>query len=319
MDQVSRRSFFGATAGAVGMAATVGEFSKAQAQDASATAPDVPRMKVGLLTAPFGDEPIEKIAEFARQAQIDCIEVKMDMDGGPIDLNGFDAGKADAIKQMLAEKKVEISSLAFYGNPTEEGKQADVQAFLNKLIDAASLLNVKTVCTIAGFPAPKQTKINTIKKVLPGLFKPVLSHAADKGINIALENWFETNLQGLDTFECLFETIPDKNFGLNYDPSHLFHQQINHLLPVKMFGDRIFHTHAKDCFVDVAERARVGVYGKNWWRYVIPGYGQIDWGEYIGFLRYNRYIGVLSIEHEDATFEREAGFIAGARYLRQYC
>ncbi len=318
MEQVSRRGFFGATAGAVGAAAAIGEINLAQAQQAD-SAP-APRMKVGMLTAPFGNEPIEKIASFAQHAQIECIEVSMEMDGGPIDLNGFDAARADAIKKMLADKKVEISSLAFYDNTTEQGKTEQVQAFLKQLIDAAVLLNVKTVCTIAGKPLPRMTKINTIKKVLPKIFEPVLSHAADKGVNIALENWFQTNLQGLDTFEALFETFKDnKNLGLNYDPSHLYHQEIDYLLPVKMFPDRIFHTHAKDCLVDASARGRVGIYADGWWRYVIPGYGQIAWGEYVSTLRLNRYLGVLSIEHEDAAFGREEGFVAGARYLRQFC
>jgi sugar phosphate isomerase/epimerase len=126
-------------------------------------------------------------------------------------------------------------------------------------------------------------------------------------------------LQGIDTLECLFETIPDDNFGLNYDPSHLYHQDCDHLAPVSMFGKRIFHTHAKDTLVDKAKRARVGIHASGWWRYVIPGFGNINWGEYITHLRMNGYNGVLSIEHEDDTQSREEGFRRGAWHLEQFC
>jgi len=86
-----------------------------------------------------------------------------------------------------------------------------------------------------------------------------------------------------------------------------------------MFADRLFHSHAKDTLVDKAKRARVGVYGSGWWRYVIPGFGNIDWGEYTAHLRMAGYDGVLSIEHEDSTQGREEGFLRGAAHLEQYC
>ena len=87
----------------------------------------------------------------------------------------------------------------------------------------------------------------------------------------------------------------------------------------ELFGKRIFHTHAKDTLVDVEVRARVGIYGRGWWRYVIPGSGSIHWGEYINHLRMNGYSGVLSIEHEDSALSREKGFILAARHLAQFC
>jgi len=172
---------------------------------------------------------------------------------------------------------------------------------------------------LTGFAAPGMTKLETIDKVLPKAFKPILAHAAKKNIKIAVENWYQTCLQGIDTMEALFQAIPDENFGLNYDPSHLVHQGCDHLAPISMFKDRIFHTHAKDTLIDKAKRARCGVYAEGWWRYVIPGYGCINWGEYIGTLLHNGYTGVLSIEHEDDAFDPLAGFFFGSNQLAQYC
>ena len=56
----------------------------------------------------------------------------------------------------------------------------------------------------------------------------------------------------------------------------------------------------------------------GWWRYVIPGFGRIHWGQYLAALRSAGFQGAVSIEHEDGTFGREEGFVAGARYLRQF-
>ncbi len=277
-------------------------------------------MKVGILTAPFANEKLETVLNFAEDAGIPCLEIIAQPGSNHIDPVKFNAAKAAKVKDALAERDLEITSLAYYTvDITKPKLTARVQAHAKKTIDAAALLGVNTVCMLAGFPAEGKTKIQTIQDVLPKAFKPILAHARKKNINIALENWFETCLQGLDTFGVLFKAIPDANFGLNYDPSHLYHQECDHLLPVSQFKDRLFHTHAKDTLVDEAKRAHVGVYGRGWWRYVIPGFGNINWGEYVSHLRANGYDGVMSIEHEDSAQTREEGFMRGAWFLEQFC
>lgn len=276
-------------------------------------------MKVGMLTAPFGSESFESVLDFAEDAIIPCLEVIAGPKSKHIDPAKLTPRKAEAIQATLIERGLEISSLAYYTNTTEPKTLKSVQAHAQKTIDAAAMLGVPTVCMLAGMPLPGMTKIETIKKVLPKVFKPILAHARKKKVNIAIENWFATCLQGIDTFECLFATIPDSNFGLNYDPSHLYHQECDHLAIVSMFPKRIFHTHAKDVLVDKRKRAHVGVYANGWWRYVIPGFGNINWGEYISHLRMNGYDGVLSIEHEDGAQTREEGFLRGVAYLEQFC
>ena len=277
-------------------------------------------MKVGMLTAPFHQEKLEDVLEFAEEASIPCLEVVAAPGCKHIDLDTFAKPRSEKIRELLNDRGLEITSVAYYDPTfTDPKKTKAFQAHAKKTIDAAALLDVGIVCVLAGFPAPGKDKHETIEKVLPKIFRPILTHARKKKIKIALENWYMTCLQGHDTFEALFEAIPDENFGLNYDPSHLYHQQCDHLLPVTQFKDRIFHTHAKDTLVDQSILRRVGNQGGGWWRYVIPGFGNIDWGEYVSHLRMNGYDYVLSIEHEDATQTREEGFVRGAWYLEQFC
>lgn len=276
-------------------------------------------MRVGMLTAPVQKLPFDEVLDMAKRCHIAALEVAAGPGNKHIDPMTFSQADAEAIKQKLAGRGLEISSLSNYMNATAEGRTERVQAIAKKMIDAAALLNVPTICMLTGMPVEGRSKIATIKEVVPKVFRPILDHAKDKGINVAVENWFATCLQGLDTFDCLMETIPDKNFGLNYDPSHLVHQECDYLVPVAKFSQRIFHTHAKDCLIDAERRSYVGILGNGWWRYVIPGYGDIKWGEYISRLRQAGYRGVLSIEHEDRTFSPEDGFCHGAHYLNQFC
>lgn len=327
MQPVTRRGFLGSTAGVIG--AALGETtsltvaSAAEPPEATNAPPasdgKEKGIRVGMLTAPFGDKDLVEVLDFARSAGIRCLEVVADAGSRHLDPATLDAAKADAIRQMLAERRLEISGLACFADACRPGGREAFERHARKMVDAAALLGVPTLCLQTGMPLPNMTRIEQIRQVVAKVYAPIIAHAREKGIRIALENWFETCLQGIDTFECLLETIKDDNFGLNYDPSHLVHQQCNHLLPIRLFGPRIFHTHAKDTLVDAEARAHVGVYGRGWWRYVIPGSGSIHWGEYINHLRLAGYRGVLSIEHEDSALSREQGFILAARHLTQFC
>ena len=329
MNSLSRRTFIGTTAGAIsaGSLASLGVAALTPDAAGAETSPEPKKPKdirVGMLTAPLRNLPFEEVLDMARRCNIAALEVVTEPGHPHIDPMTLGPAQVEAIKQKLGERGLEISSLSNFMNITAPGKAGEVKQVMIKTVDAAVLLGVPTVCMNLGTPVQGMSKINTIKEVIPGLFRPIIDHAKEKGINVAIENWFETNLQGLDTFDCLMETIPDEHFGFNYDPSHLVHQQCDYTVPIKRFGKRIFHTHAKDCLVDEQQRAYVGVLGGKWyvgvpgggwWRYVIPGFGDIKWGQYIGHLREVGYKGVLSIEHEDSTFGPEEGFRHGAHYL----
>ncbi len=323
---INRRKFLGSTAGAAGVAmlvetATVALAGADGADAAAAKSPAArePGVRVGMLTAPFGDKPLVDVLDFAKSAGISCLEAVADPGSKHIDPVNFDAAKAETVKRLLAERQLEISGLSYFGDACAPGAAEKFQEHVRKMVDAAVLLGVPTLCMNAGMPLPNLDRISQIKQVVSKVFTPVVGYAKDKGVKIAIENWFETCLRGIDTFECLMETIKDDNFGLNYDPSHLVHQECNYLLPIRLFGKRIFHTHAKDTLIDAETRARVGIYGPGWWRYVVPGSGSIRWGEYINHLRMQGYKGVLSIEHEDSAVSREKGFILAARHLAQFC
>jgi sugar phosphate isomerase/epimerase len=314
-----------------GTLASLGVAALAPSAASAQTAPEAKKPKdirVGMLTAPLHDQPFEEVLNLARRCNIVTLEVVAEPGNPHLDPMTLGRAQAAAIQQKLVERRLEISALSNFMNITTPGKAGEVQQAMIKTIDAAVLLSVPTVCMNLGTPVQGMGKIDTIKNVIPGLFRPIIDHAKEKGIKVAIENWFETCLQGLDTFDCLMETIPDENFGLNYDPSHLVFQQCDYMIPITKFGKRIFHTHAKDCLVDEQQRAYLGVLGGKWyvgpagggwWRYVIPGFGDINWGRYIGHLREVGYTGVLSIEHEDSTFNPEEGFRHGARYLNQFC
>ena len=71
-------------------------------------------MKVGMLTAPFGKEPIEIVLDFAEEAAIPCLEVMAQPGSKHLDPVKFDAKKAAQLKTALDTRGLEISALAYY-------------------------------------------------------------------------------------------------------------------------------------------------------------------------------------------------------------
>lgn len=269
-------------------------------------------MKIGILTVPLQKKPLADAITFARDAGFESVEIACP---GHLDPRKFSDQDAAALKDSL--QGVSISSLACYANPLEADpqKREDVHALLEAAIELAPKVGTDIVCTLAGMPLPGKDKMKTIAEDAPGAFIPLLEKAAAKGVKIALENWYPTLIGNMVQWDAIFKAVPNENFGLNFDPSHLLWQGIDPIHAVDYFADRIFHTHAKDVEIRQDRLRWIGNQERGWWRYVIPGRGDIAWGPYFGALARNGYDGVVSIEHEDSSLGAEEGFRLGKRYL----
>jgi sugar phosphate isomerase/epimerase len=271
---------------------------------------------VGFLTSPVRDWGLRRLVDWASDNGFRGLEVAVSPGLKQVDVDHVLGGGAGDIRRVFAGKDLEITSLAFYSFRMLESPED--QRFLEKVIEAASVLDVEVVCTVAGGPVAGKDKKKTLREDFPKVFQPIVDKAKEHGLRIAMENWFATNLQGLDHFKIALDAIPEKTLGLNFDPSHLVWQQIDYVEAVHRFGDRIHHTHAKDTEILDFKLREVGVLGKGWWRYRIPGWGLVNWTAYLTALKEAGYDYVVSIEHEDPFFGPEDGFLRGKRYLENY-
>jgi sugar phosphate isomerase/epimerase len=274
-------------------------------------------MHVGILTAPFHNDPLETILDLARGTDFKSLEV----DASPGSAH-FDMENPEKLAEEAGAAGLEISSLGTYMNPTnaDEAAREETQQHILKVAKLCRRAGTDTLCLLGGLPPAGMSKEETLEKILAPFTRELAKVAADEGIKIGFENWTATVLGHLGQWDLFFfDLVPDENIGLNFDPSHLYWQDIDYMMAIERYADRIFHTHAKDTEVIEHKKSFVGNQGQGWWRYVIPGYGHLDWGAYIGRLRLHGYDGVLSIEHEDGAVGREEGFLQGLRHLQQFC
>ncbi len=272
-------------------------------------------MHVGMLTAPFSGDSLDTVIDCAHQVGIEYLEV-----WAAEDCQHFDIHAVESLAERIRAAGLSLSSLAAYIDITaaDESVREHNQQWVLDLVEACPKAGTDVLCCNAGLPPAGMSREQALEQLAAPFLRKLCAQAADAGINIALENWFATNIMHLGQWDRLFELVPDDNLGLNFDPSHLVLQDIDYLAAVEEFADRIFHTHAKDTEVVAHKRAYVGNRTDGWWRFVIPGFGEIDWGIYVSRLRDNGYDGVLSIEHEDRAWGREAGFAQGKEHLSQF-
>ena len=71
--------------------------------------------------------------------------------------------------------------------------------------------------------------------------------------------------------QAVFDRVPSKRLGLEFDPSHLMRLYIDPVSAAWHFKDRILAVHAKDTEIIQPILQQVGIAGQGWWRYRIPG------------------------------------------------
>src|SRR5205085_2351314 len=164
---------------------------------------------------------------------------------------------------------VSISALGYYPNPLapDPAERTVYHTHLRAVIDAARLLGLSTVNTFLGRDPARSIDDNwpLFREVWP----PLVRYAAERGINIGIENcpmlftqdeWPGGKNLAISPaiWRRMFEEIPDANFGLNYDPSHMIWQQMDEVRPIEEFAPRLFHVHAKDVRLDRRRLDEVG-------------------------------------------------------------
>lgn len=294
-------------------------------------------MKLGFFTAALPDSTLEEAAKWGAESGFQAIEIacwphekatRRYAGVTHVDVATLDKAKAKDILKMLNGYGLIISSLGYYPNPLHpdpEHRQT-VIAHLKKVIEAAELLEVPVVGTFIGKDKDKTVPANfeEYAKVWP----PIVKFAKEHGVKIGIENcpmifsydeWpGGNNLASTPAiWRKMWEIIPDDNFGLNLDPSHLILQMIDYERVVREFSSRIFHVHAKDLHIDHEGLYNNGVLsqGMGWQVPRLPGLGDMNWQKFFAALTAARYDYVVSIEHEDRVYEGNEELVKRGFYL----
>ena len=307
-------------------------------------------MKLGFLTAMYGNMPLKKVLELTRPLCLEAVELGTGNYPGdphaPLQELLKSKPKRDELLALLKGEGLILSALSCHGNCLHPDanfakKSQQVQTDTIKL---AEMLGVKVVIDFSGCPGSdeKATRPSWVtcpwppdylealdwqwdKKVIPYWTKQA-KFAKDHGVNVGFEMHPGFVVYNTETLLKLRKAC-GSSLGANLDPSHLFWQGMDPIDVVRALGKAIFHVHAKDSLV-YEQNARVnGVldtkhYGdeiNRSWIFRTCGYGHgIEWWkDFVSTLRMVGYDYVLSIEHEDSLMSNNEGLRKAIECLKQ--
>lgn len=282
-------------------------------------------MKLGFLTACLPRRSLADICAWAAAHDFEALEVAAWPNLGDrpftathLDVDRFSAAAADSTRELFAQHRLDLSSIAYYDNNLHPhaDERAAVNAHVHHCIDAAALLGCPTVGTFVGRDPTRSVAENL--REAEAVFRPLVDHAGEAGVKIIIENcvmegWHPDGYPGNLAYSPeLWEWMFSLGLYLNYDPSHLLWMGIDPVEAVKPYIDRIPHAQAKDIQLDPLARNRYGWPGRavqrdnpwdvGWWRYRVPGRGEVAWSLLIDALYEGGFEGVLSVEHEDPVW-----------------
>lgn len=257
-----------------------------------------------------------------------------------------DDGARDAFKAAIEERGLSLSALSCHGNPLhpdEAVAKPHHDAWTNT-VKLAEKLGVDTVVTFSGCPGggPDDKVPNWHvcawptdhaeslawqwrERVIP-YWKKEAEFAASHGVKVALELHPGFVVYNPEHVLTLRGETGD-NLGCNFDPSHLFWQNVDIVRAIRYLGDTIYHFHAKDTHLDpvnlpikgVLDTAPYDQVEKRSWVFRSVGYGHdaLFWKQVVSALRTVGYDGAVSIEHEDALASPDEGLRKAVATLQE--
>lgn len=306
-------------------------------------------MKVGVFTVLLADRSLEDALDYVKETGCEAVEIGTGGYPGGAHCNPEEllsnSRAADKFRGAVEDRNMEISALSCHGNPLHPNQRVaeEHDERFRNTVRLAAEIGVQTVITFSGCPGDSQGSKhpNWVTCAWPPDFLEVLewqwtervtpywreaaSFAQEHGVRVAIELHPGFIAYNTDSFWRLKE-IGGETIGVNFDPSHLFWQQMDPLVCVRELGEAIFHVHAKDTWVDSQNVRRNGVLdtkayteevNRSWiFRTVGYGHGSEFWRALVSELRLAGYDGVISIEHEDSLMSVDEGFRKAVSFLK---
>ncbi|ELZ94135.1 AP-endonuclease/AP-lyase / DNA-(apurinic or apyrimidinic site) lyase [Haloferax mucosum ATCC BAA-1512] len=298
-------------------------------------------MYIGVLTVPLGNESLDGALDYLSGIGVEGVELGVGGWPGEDHVSRTavldDEDKQADLLAAVERREMQISALATHNNPLhpDEETAADADTELREAIELADALGVDTVTCFSGLPAggPNDEVPNWITAPWPtehadaheyqwdvaiDYWSDLAAFADDHGVDMAIE--MHPNMLVYEPTGMLkLREATNERIGANFDPSHLYWQDIDVTEAIRFLGDHdaIHHFHAKDTkvydhhskvkgvldttsYADTADRS---------WLFRSIGYGHDEghWKDVVSTLRMVGYEGVLSIEHEDALTSSNEG------------
>ena len=300
-------------------------------------------MQLGFVSAILPELDLEHVLRFAGESGFATVEIMCWPTGRAerryagvthLDVADFSDRDVQRVHQLTQKYGVSISALGYYPNPlcADDEEAATFIAHMKKTITAAAMLGIGKFTTFVGRD-PKMMLDDNWER-FDRRWPHIVRHTEASGVKIGIENcpmlfsrdeWPGGKNMAISprVWREMFRRVDSPSFGLNYDPSHMILQFMDPAKPIREFGGRIVHVHAKDLKIVREKLDDVGIFDFGWNVPKLPGLGDVNWPVFFAALTEARYDGPVCIEVEDRAYEgslqdRKRALLQSKRFLENY-
>jgi sugar phosphate isomerase/epimerase len=312
---------------------------------------------VTLFTGQWADLPLEKLAPLAKSFGYDGLELACWGDHFEVDKalesDGYLRKKHELLEQhglkvyavsnhlvgqcvsdaLIDERHKGILPPRLWGDGDPEGVRRRAAEEIANTARAAAAFGVTQVNGFTGspiwhliysFPPNNPETIAAGYREFAERWNPIMDAFDAAGVRFGLEVHPTEIAYDIVTTEQTLAAIGNRPaFGINFDPSHLYHQFVDSALFIERFADRIYHVHVKESVRNLNGRTSIlgshlnfGDYRRGW-DFVSPGRGGIAWEPIFRALTRIGYSGPLSVEWEDMGMDREFGAREACEFVKR--
>ena len=330
-NHVRRRDFLkaaGASAAALGAPGGVAAAANQTGAPASASLPDTKYPKLAIITR-YAPQKLQ----FAASVGYEGVVIATDDSFNPDKLTDRQIDETLNVAREAGVRIISLECMWGYNHIARDpAERKEAQEKFIRALEFSHRLGCKFLGTFTGGKkgASEDEQVKDLAEVINERYIPVCEKL---DMTFGPENYpCDVNFATVPAlWEKLFALVPNHCFGLEFDPSHFVRQYIDPVRVAWDFRDRIHGVHLKDTEIIQPMLQQVGIHGKGWWRYRIPGQGLINWAAFFTVLLQAGFKGGAAVEHEDDFWDappsngaeefpqaRKDGFILAARFLRQY-
>jgi sugar phosphate isomerase/epimerase len=238
-----------------------------------------------------------------------------------------------AVCDLIDERHKGILPPHVWGDGKPEGVRQRAAEEVKNTARAAAKLGVGVVNGFTGssvwhmiysFPPTDQKLIDAGYKDFADRWNPIMDVFDEVGVKFGLEVHPTEIAYDIYTTQRALNAINHRTaFGINFDPSHLYHQFVDSVAFLEEFRDRIYHVHMKDSIRRLDGRHSILAshlpFGdrRRGWDFVSPGRGGVDFEQIVRTLNEIGYDGPLSVEWEDSGMHREHGAAEAVNVVRR--
>lgn len=313
---------------------------------------------ITLFTGQWADLPLESLAERAHSWGYSGLELACDGDHFEVDKALSDheylrsrrallekynlecyAINISLVGQCVADRFIDqrhqrVIPARIWGDGDPEGVRQRAAREVMDAARAAAEFGIKRVIGFTGspiwhlfysFPPNDWNEIEAGYHEVAERWNPILDVFDEVGVRFCLEVHPTEIAYDIYTTQKTLEHFNHRPaFGINFDPSHLYHQFIDPVIFLETFADRIYHVHVKESVRHLDGRSSILGSHLNFgdtrrgWEFVSAGHGGLNWSEIFRALNRIGYDGPLSVEWEDNGMEREYGVQEALALVQRY-